>query len=71
LEGTVPTEFVRIRDTKTLTESSVSARRAEQLVERGGVEILTDVPAVDRLGRPLAPEQGQAPKAVKSEEKAK
>lgn len=49
----MPTEFVRIRDKQTKTESSVSRRRAEQLAERGGVEILDKEPAVNAFGEPL------------------
>lgn len=58
----MPTEFVRIRDTKNHTEVSVSRARAEQLKERGGVEILDGVKAADSLGRPLpaAPAQTTA-----------
>jgi len=58
----VPTEFVRIRDKNTSTESSVPRRRAEQLAGRGGVDIL-DKKAVNALGEPLpaAPAQDAGP----------
>lgn len=46
-------DLVRIRDKSTNTEYSVGARRAEQLVERGGVEVVKDGDATDRLGRAL------------------
>ncbi|NBE80310.1 hypothetical protein [Micromonospora rubida] len=46
-------DLVRIRDKSTDTEYSVGARRAAQLVERGGVELVTDGDAADRLGRAL------------------
>lgn len=51
----MPTQFVRIRDTASGVETSVSEARAKQLAERhkGVVEILRDVEATDRLGRPL------------------
>ncbi|MFC4146613.1 hypothetical protein ACFO0M_10130 [Micromonospora mangrovi] len=51
----MPTEFVRVRDKTAKTESSLPKRRAEQLVERGDVEILTGQPAVNNLGEPLPP----------------
>ena len=54
----MPTEFVRIRDTKNHTEVSVSRTRAEQLKARGA-EILDGVPAVDGFGRPLPATQAQ------------
>lgn len=56
----MPTTFVRIQDTHTGLETSVSEARAEQLVGRGGVTILTATPAVDRLGRPLPASQPAA-----------
>ncbi|MEU5946313.1 hypothetical protein ABZ793_12215 [Micromonospora sp. NPDC047465] len=46
-------DLVRIRDKNTGTEYSVGARRAEQLVERGGVEVVKDGDATDKLGRAL------------------
>jgi hypothetical protein len=46
-------DLVRIRDKSTNTEYSVGARRAAQLAERGGVEIVKDGAATDRLGRAL------------------
>ncbi|SBT63926.1 hypothetical protein GA0070622_0894 [Micromonospora sediminicola] len=49
----MPTEFVRVRDPKTKTESSLPRRRAQQLADRGDVEILDAVDAVDAFGQPL------------------
>ncbi|MFI6228881.1 hypothetical protein ACIBCR_16380 [Micromonospora echinospora] len=49
----MPTEFVRIRDKQTKTESSVPRRRAEQLAGRDAVEILDKEPAVNGFGEPL------------------
>lgn len=48
-------ELVRVRDKNSNTEYSVGARRAAQLVERGGVELVKDGDAADRLGRALPP----------------
>ena len=45
-------DLVRIRDNKSKTEYTVGRRRAEQLAERGGVDIL-DADGTDRLGRAL------------------
>ncbi|MFG2165517.1 hypothetical protein [Micromonospora chersina] len=43
---------MRIRDNNSKTEYTVGRRRAEQLAERGGVDIL-DADGTDRLGRAL------------------
>ncbi|MFG1847777.1 hypothetical protein [Micromonospora carbonacea] len=51
---------MRIRDTTSRAEYSVGARRAAQLVERGGVELVTDGDATDRLGRALPPSDAPA-----------
>ena len=65
----MPTKFVRVRDPKTGTETSVSQDRAKQLAARGGVEILADVPATDSLGRPLpATQAATKAKATTSKE---
>ena len=47
-------KWVRVRDPKTGATYTVSDKRAGQLAARG-VEVL-DVPATDRLGRPLPAE---------------
>ncbi|MGW1057624.1 hypothetical protein [Micromonospora rubida] len=46
-------DLVRIRDKNSNVEYTVGRRRAEQLVERGGVELVKDGDAADRLGRAL------------------
>ena len=65
----MPTQFVRIRDTTSGVETSVSESRAKQLADRGGVEILKDVKATDALGRPLP--ASKAKTTVKSKEQAR
>lgn len=50
-------DLVRIRDKSNNTEYSVGRRRAEQLAERGSVEIVKDGDAADRLGRALPPSE--------------
>ncbi|MGI5144793.1 hypothetical protein ACQEVC_45500 [Plantactinospora sp. CA-294935] len=60
---------MRIRETRTKAESTVSRRRADQLVQRGGVEILKDAKAVDNLGRPLPPTTPEM--TAKSKEQAR
>lgn len=67
----MPTEFVRIRDTKTNTELSVSRQRAEQLAGRGDVEILKDAKAVDGLGQPLPAITPQTITSAKSKEQTR
>lgn len=62
-------ELVRIRDGKSKTEYTVGRRRAEQLAERGDVEIVQDGQATDRLGRAL--DAGEATKTIKSKEQAR
>lgn len=57
------TKFVRVRDKSTGVEVSVSAARAKTLAARGA-EIL-DVPAVDRLGRPLPASKASKKETVK------
>ncbi|MEU0081366.1 hypothetical protein ABZY58_25990 [Micromonospora tulbaghiae] len=75
----MPTEFVRVRDPETKTESSLPRRRAEQLAGRGAVEILDGTAAVNGLGDPLPPstaetasaEAPSAGRAVKSKEQTR
>ena len=58
-------DLVRIRDTKNNTEVTVGRRRAEQLADRGGVQIL-DTDATDRLGRALPTGDATTAKAIKT-----
>ncbi|MFI1197695.1 hypothetical protein ACH4T9_31165 [Micromonospora sp. NPDC020750] len=46
-------DLVRVRDKNSNAEYTVGARRAAQLVGRGGVELVKDGDAEDRLGRAL------------------
>lgn len=67
----MPTEFVRIRDKQTKTESSVSRRRAEQLAERGVVEILEGQPAANAFGEPLPASTPETKPGAKSKEQTR
>lgn len=57
--------LVRVLDKSLNREFTVSAERARQLAERGGVEILTGVAATDTLGRALPPTTATATKSSK------
>lgn len=59
-------ELVRVRDKNTNTEFTVGRARAEQLAERGGVEILA-APATDALGRALPASTTKTTKSSKEQ----
>lgn len=67
----MPTEFVRVRDKQTKTESSVPRRRANQLAERDAVEMLDGEPAVDAFGAPLPPATPETKTGAKSKEQTR